>query len=912
MNPRLPCSVFTRRAHFTVALLISFFFLLSAESLRAQAKLQIINNFNKTTHDAANYFSNYYDDDQVWLYFLNTSGTVTYKNLKGVSQTVQDAQAIQFSNVKDGEFTLAKGGNSTKVFAGLGSSNPFSGTNGPGIFDTNVPYALAEWTIKGNVWDNVDLTYEDSISFPTILTVKDAGSVQKDQAAFPSGTQASDVIAALKAAMPNAPVGPNNDNYPSPGDVGWGPLVPTISGKTSANRWIGSSKFWISGPDSKNLRSMYIYAPSLNSYLKFLKDNETSQFANGISGWFIDYSGNTGYSGYLSVDGTDNAYSLRIHDIRIGTSPNAPNWKADPNAGTAANGEITVLANNENIAFDSKTTVTGPWTDAVIYSGAAMIGDFGDGPVVTGTDDFAINGPQIDIVPTMLASISASMATGLLGSDMYTNKIKDASPGATMYWFNTMTRSDSIIKLFDKAWAGQTFYDPFWKTMANLTGMQGYLSPFNDRWSNFSPDFSLGANYTIVWELGITGSASVYSISGSVSGEVKNGVTITLSGDSADTTTTDANGAYAFQNLANGKYVITPSLLTYSFKPATSSVTISGSNQSGQNFVATAVNPGTYSINGTITGDVIEDVTITLSGDASQTTTTDHNGNYTFVNLSDGDYTVTPSLSGYDFEPASRNVAIAGADQAVPGFTSTGGEVAVGLKFVIEAADVKGLPAPKKFMAKPKVYVKYDTASKTGLKASAVVLTKIDKTTGATSVDCEWTKKIPLFDSKAFKAAEAQGTSASIWANNAANQKALEMDLCIESSELWEESLRTIALAVPVITDISSGGKDAKGNDLLVITGHWFGTKAPKVWREYTDSDNAIQHQSMKLVKPTVSDGTGGYMDNKGMPAYMNAETGASKVIVIIPSKAPQGKLNGAIVLDNGAGMATGTAPGGD
>ncbi|MCX6984737.1 MAG: carboxypeptidase regulatory-like domain-containing protein [Lentisphaerae bacterium] len=319
--------------------------------------------------------------------------------------------------------------------------------------------------------------------------------------------------------------------------------------------------------------------------------------------------------------------------------------------------------------------------------------------------------------------------------------------------------------------------------------------------------------------------------------------------------------------------------------------------------------PGAYSITGTIAGDIIEGVTIALSGDASETTTTDNNGNYKFVNLANGSYTVTPSLSGYDFEPASIPVTIAGADQSVSGFISIGGDVAVGMKFVIEAADVKGLPAPKKFTAKPKVYTKYDTATKTGLVSNATVLTKVDKATGTTYVDCEWIRTIRLFDVMAFKAAEKQGISAGVWANNTTNQRALEMNLCIESSQFWEESLRTIALPVPVISDISSGGKDAKGNTLLVITGRWFGTNAPKVWREYTDSYNKIQHQTVTLVKPTAADGTEGYLNIKGKPAYMSAETGLSKVVIIVPAKAPKGTLNGTIVLDNGAGMATGTQP---
>jgi hypothetical protein len=335
------------------------------------------------------------------------------------------------------------------------------------------------------------------------MTVKNGGT---HRATFQSGTQAEYVINALKAVMPNQPVGPHNDNYPTPGSVGWGPLVPTVSGHENANRWIGSSKYWISGPDSNKLRSMYIYAPSLNDYLKYLKDNETSQFNNGITGWYIYYSGNGGYSGYLSITGSDQNYGLRIHHIHVNTNGSAPYWKADPTAGKTTTGEITVTANNATISFppDPTTNVTGLWTDAVIYSGAALVGDFWDGPVVTGTGDFATSGAQKAIVPTMLASISASIATGLLGSEMYKDKIKDSTPGATMYWFNTLTRAQSTQKLFEKAWSqGQKFYDPFWKTMAEFTNMQGYLSPFNDRWANFSPDFTLGENYIITWELGI-------------------------------------------------------------------------------------------------------------------------------------------------------------------------------------------------------------------------------------------------------------------------------------------------------------------------------------------------------------------------------------------------------------------------
>ena len=43
-------------------------------------------------------------------------------------------------------------------------------------------------------------------------------------------------------------------------------------------------------------------------------------------------------------------------------------------------------------------------------------------------------------------------------------------------------------------------------------------------------------------------------------------------------------------------------------------------------------------------------VTVTLSGDASGTTTTDSSGNYSFSGLPAGAYTLTPSKSGFSDE----------------------------------------------------------------------------------------------------------------------------------------------------------------------------------------------------------------------------------------------------------------------
>ncbi len=78
----------------------------------------------------------------------------------------------------------------------------------------------------------------------------------------------------------------------------------------------------------------------------------------------------------------------------------------------------------------------------------------------------------------------------------------------------------------------------------------------------------------------------------------------------------------------------------------------------------------TYSISGRVTsgGSGLSGVTVTLSGTASATTTTAAAGTYSFTGLANGSYTLTPSLSGYSFTPATANVSVNGANQNMPDF----------------------------------------------------------------------------------------------------------------------------------------------------------------------------------------------------------------------------------------------------
>jgi hypothetical protein len=66
--------------------------------------------------------------------------------------------------------------------------------------------------------------------------------------------------------------------------------------------------------------------------------------------------------------------------------------------------------------------------------------------------------------------------------------------------------------------------------------------------------------------------------------------------------------------------------------------------------------PTTYAISGTVSGAVASGVTVSLTGAATLSTTTDSSGNYSFAGLANGSYTVAPSLAGYSFTPASLAV----------------------------------------------------------------------------------------------------------------------------------------------------------------------------------------------------------------------------------------------------------------
>ena len=164
-----------------------------------------------------------------------------------------------------------------------------------------------------------------------------------------------------------------------------------------------------------------------------------------------------------------------------------------------------------------------------------------------------------------------------------------------------------------------------------------------------------------------------YGISGTISPVAGgSGSTVTLSGSASATTTANSSGGFTFSGLSNGTYTLTPSRTGYTFNPTSQNMTVSGANVTGVSFTATQqVNP-TFSISGTIspaTGG--NGTTVTLSGTASAITTANIAGNFTFTGLSNGNYAVTPSRTGYTFAPTSQNATVNGANVTGVNFTAT-------------------------------------------------------------------------------------------------------------------------------------------------------------------------------------------------------------------------------------------------
>jgi len=226
-------------------------------------------------------------------------------------------------------------------------------------------------------------------------------------------------------------------------------------------------------------------------------------------------------------------------------------------------------------------------------------------------------------------------------------------PGATLVFSNgggtaTTDANGAYTITLPSGWSGSA-----------APSLAGYLfTPASRAYTNLTAS-QTAQNYTATKVAVLSGTVTV-------GGAPLPGVTLTFS-NGGGTATTDANGAYSKSLTSGWTGTATPTLAGYLFAPVTRSYTSLTADQAAQDYAATAV----VTISGAVANGATPLAGATLSFSTGQTATTDAGGNYSLTLPSPWTGTVTPSLAGYVFTPASRSYSAVAVDQPAQNFSAS-------------------------------------------------------------------------------------------------------------------------------------------------------------------------------------------------------------------------------------------------
>ena len=155
-----------------------------------------------------------------------------------------------------------------------------------------------------------------------------------------------------------------------------------------------------------------------------------------------------------------------------------------------------------------------------------------------------------------------------------------------------------------------------------------------------------------------TGSPVKFTVSGQLTSDnvPLAGVTLTLAGSENGVAVTGQDGRYSFMVSAEGTYTVTPSLTHFTFGPA--NITLPNLTQNEiRNFIGTVKRQRIVGRVTNVNNQAMPGITVTLTGFANATTTTDTKGDFSFTDLAEGhSYTIAPILKYYSFKPQSQTV----------------------------------------------------------------------------------------------------------------------------------------------------------------------------------------------------------------------------------------------------------------
>ncbi|MYH49518.1 MAG: hypothetical protein F4151_08325, partial [Gammaproteobacteria bacterium] len=161
-----------------------------------------------------------------------------------------------------------------------------------------------------------------------------------------------------------------------------------------------------------------------------------------------------------------------------------------------------------------------------------------------------------------------------------------------------------------------------------------------------------------------------------IEGEGLAGVTVTLIGGPSDenfTMMTDADGMYRFEDLRPGDYTVSISdfdTRDYEFAATSQDVSVDLDETGTVSFTGVLLRTSGISGRVSVEGMGLDGITVTLSGAADASETTDAGGQYAFAGLAAGDYTVSIAIDdpAYVFDEMSRDVTVGDDESAIENF----------------------------------------------------------------------------------------------------------------------------------------------------------------------------------------------------------------------------------------------------
>jgi MYXO-CTERM domain-containing protein len=278
---------------------------------------------------------------------------------------------------------------------------------------------------------------------------------------------------------------------------------------------------------------------------------------------------------------------------------------------------------------DSAIVIGRSFDDDVAGVHITPIGKGGTSPesldVVVNLGYFPGNHPPIVAISPPVAAINVSQVQTLSAA------ASDSDGDALAYaWdFGDGTFSTTNTSVVSKSWSAVGEYS----VHCTVSDMKG----------------GIGSSSALI----MVGSPGTHRISGTVTvGGV--GIADVRVSAGSKVVLTDSSGSYTLVGLTAGTYTVTPAMPdTTVFNPTSASVTLSTTDITGVNFVAT---PNTYAVSGSVTVDGVGLAGVDITA-GSTIATTDASGNFSIA-VPAGCAHLVPTKSGYGFSPSAQDVAV--------------------------------------------------------------------------------------------------------------------------------------------------------------------------------------------------------------------------------------------------------------